>query len=98
MIQRLLDERSLQMKKVRLLALLLTGGLVLTNPSLLRSSQCCPEFGIFCQGFCYEHGGVQITNCYGWECSEVCWCNDINPATGLYWQYSGGPNYCPPCS
>jgi hypothetical protein len=86
-------ERREAMKRIRLVSLLLTLGVLTANPQLLRADPgaCCSEFWNFCYGFCYEHGGALLADCHvGMGCLEVCFCSDGE-------QYAEGPHFCDPC-
>jgi hypothetical protein len=91
------------LKLTRAVCLLLMLGMLAARPTLLfgaesEGAECCRDFEVFCQGYCVDKGGVLITSCYGWQCAENCYCNDIDPATQNHYHYStGGPHYCDPC-
>ena len=82
------------MNKIRAACLMVTVAVMAMNPRLVRAEPdtCCNNFVIFCDGFCYEHGGTLMTDCHvGMGCLEVCFCVDDR-------EYAEGPHYCAPCS
>lgn len=81
------------MKTLRLASLLVVAGIVLLNPRVVLSdpSACCPAFELHCEAFCEAHEGVLVTNCYGFYCTEFCYCGDDTSD-----EHAGG-TYCPPC-
>ena len=73
------------MRHVRRLCLIVTFAILIVNPSVLLADECCQPFEQHCESFCEDHGGVMITNCSGWQCTDSCFCWDINPATGQHY-------------
>jgi hypothetical protein len=79
------------MKQVRLACLLVSFTFLIARPQLVPAASCCHDFSLWCDGFCYDHGGVDF--CFskiGGGCSDVCMCHDGHQ----YWDHSG---LCPPC-
>lgn len=88
------------MRSVRWYCLLVTLGILLTNPALLRGSDeslemCCGNFNLACQSYCANFGGMAALSCYGWQCLENCYCWEGVPPHGFS---QPGGTYCAPCS
>ncbi len=79
------------MKKVRLASLLFVAGILLLNPAIAEPSTCCWSFERHCEGVCEAHEGMAVTNCWGYYCTETCFCWD-----GYIDEHPGG-SYCAPC-
>ncbi len=49
-----------------------------------EAGECCRDFVIFCQGYCWTRGGVLLTNCEPGQ-FEHCICYEDEPYAGPAW-------------
>ena len=86
------------MRHVRRLCLVLTFAIVIADPSLLfADGACCTGFENHCTSFCGDYGGVFLTNCSTVSCSDVCFCNEIDPSTQQHYTDYHSPAWCGGC-
>ena len=89
------------MKRLRVFSMLITLTLIVAMPNLIFAdeAQCCNEFQQHCDDWCSQngHGTGMITNCWGWQCMETCWCTGLCGGQHCQHEHPGG-TYCTPCA